>query len=204
MPLLSQLLYQKNSQLATPLYYFRKIFESLDHRPIKFSVSVPAPTTTKPPNYDFNCKKLDKVLFKSQIEEIIPLLQAKWNNFELNLTQDVDLAIKKLRTQSFSPLLSPVHSNIMPSHNKDLVVFRPQNYAKKLEGFLQETCKTQITHHQNEFEVLNARTTFTRAIRKVKLNFFNNKAEKINKPWELYKSVGKKHRTFKWQHHSVG
>ena len=141
MPLLSQLLYQKNSQLATPLYYFRKIFESLDHRPIKFSVSVPAPTTTKPPNYDFNCKKLDKVLFKSQIEEIIPLLQAKWNNFELNLTQDVDLAIKKLRTQSFSPLLSPVHSNIMPSHNKDLVVFRPQNYAKNLKASYRKHAK---------------------------------------------------------------
>ena len=52
-----------------------------------------------PPTYDF--KKIDKALFKSVFEESLPLINAKWNNFNLQSPQDIDYAIKDLSESIF-------------------------------------------------------------------------------------------------------
>ena len=161
--------------------------EGLDHRPIKFSLSVPTLPSAHPTSYDF--RKLNKDLFKTRLANALPLIQSRWNNFQLNSSHDIDLAIQDLSASIFSTATescSLKHPTISKSW-----------WTSDLET-LQQNLKTSRRRHARikslatKHEFLNARTIFPRAIRKAKLNFFKSKAENFSNPWDLYKFLGKK------------
>ena len=125
-------------------------------------------------------------------EESLPLINAKWNNFNLQSPQDIDYAIKDLSESIFSAATKSCTLK-HPFTTKTWWTSDLESLQRNLKLSRRRHSKYRTLDTKNDF--LNARTAFTRAIRKAKLTFFKHKAESLNNPWKLYKYLGKKRNT---------
>ena len=138
---------------------------------------MPTLPNAHPTNYDF--RKLDKELFKTRLANALPQIQTKWNNFQLNSTHNIDLVIQDLSDAIFSAATKSC-SLKHPTISKTWWTSELENLQQNLKTSQRRHARIKSLASKHEF--LNARTTFTRAIRKAKLNFFKNKAEIFSNP----------------------